>query len=275
MGRKRNQGKARKAAKAKAREEAKEERGNNNQTTDGRQQPLAAQMQQLQIGAAPISSDTTKCWHGSEFLDEMEMCIDFVVAFSDAVHDAGKRGLNESGCLLDATNATMDEFAEVWKDSAQMESAMSYMLYHGTEYIIEDNFSLARRCAVCARYFEQYIAFELHQTQAIMHWQKIKEMSIECDTHTLVKFLRRRIQCACLDKKYDEVKTITKMGICLNPQCNNNSGLVERSKTMYCSGCRFVAYCSRGCQEAHWPMHREACEHTTRMRAEFEVKKES
>eukprot|EP00985_Skeletonema_marinoi_P002795 scaffold1149_cov173-Skeletonema_marinoi.AAC.15 len=49
MGRKRNQGKARKAAKARAEEEAKEETGDINQTTDGRQQPLAAQMQHLQI----------------------------------------------------------------------------------------------------------------------------------------------------------------------------------------------------------------------------------
>ncbi|KAK1734238.1 hypothetical protein QTG54_015005 [Skeletonema marinoi] len=231
MGRKRNQGKARKAAKARAEEEAKEETGDINQTTDGRQQPLAAQMQHLQIDTAPTSgSGTTKCWHGSEFLEEMKLCIDFVVAFSGAVHDSVKRGHSDSECLTAAHDATMDKFAEAWNDSAKMESAMSYFLYYGTEYIIEGNDGLARKCAACARYFEQYIAAELHQTQAIMHWQKIKEMSIEGDTHTLVKLFRKRIPCACLNKKYDEVKTITKMGICLNPQCNNNSGLVERAK---------------------------------------------
>ncbi|KAK1734230.1 hypothetical protein QTG54_014997 [Skeletonema marinoi] len=270
MGRKRNQGKARKAAKAKAEEEAKEERGNNNQTTNGRQQPLA-ELQQLELGAAPISSDTTKCWHGFEKIDNL--CSEFIVAFSDAVHDAGKRGL--PGCLIVAEDATKDKFAVVWKDSAKLKSAMSYLLYHGTQHVLDGNDGLARKFAIYARYIEQYIAFELHQTQAIMHWQKIKEMSIEGDTHTLVKFLRRRIQCACLEKKYDEVKTITKMGICSNPQCNNNSGLVERSKTMYCSGCRCVAYCSRECQEADWPMHRENCEPITRIRAEFEAEKES
>jgi len=49
VSRKRNQGKARKAAKA--REEAAEERRmSNNQATNGRQQSLAVQMQRLQIG---------------------------------------------------------------------------------------------------------------------------------------------------------------------------------------------------------------------------------
>ena len=46
MGRKRNQGKARKAANAKAREEVKE-MGNNNQTTNGTGLSLAGQIQLL------------------------------------------------------------------------------------------------------------------------------------------------------------------------------------------------------------------------------------
>ena len=56
MGRKRNQGKARKAAKARAEEEAKEETGDINQTTDGRQQPLAAQMQHLLVCHPAVAS---------------------------------------------------------------------------------------------------------------------------------------------------------------------------------------------------------------------------
>lgn len=55
MGRKRNQGKARKAANAKAREEV-EEMGNNNQTTNGTGLSLAVQIQLLRA--------VTKCMHG-------------------------------------------------------------------------------------------------------------------------------------------------------------------------------------------------------------------
>eukprot|EP00984_Skeletonema_dohrnii_P033972 scaffold32366_cov67-Skeletonema_dohrnii-CCMP3373.AAC.1 len=205
MGRKRNQGKARKAAKAKARNE-EEERGRNqangdNQTTIGQQQ--ASEMQMMQIGAAPIPSDTTECRHGFEFLDEMKMCIDLTMAFIRAVHEASKRGQSNLNCLIDAEDATKDEFAAAWNDSRNMESAMSCFLYHGTDNILEGNYHAAREFAMYARYFEQYIAVELHQTQAIMHWQKIKEVTIEGDIHTLVKLFRKRIPCACLDKKYD------------------------------------------------------------------------
>jgi len=90
MGRKRNQGKARKAAKAKAREEAEE---SNNQVTNERQL-LAEQILQLQIGNGnflPTSgSDTTKCYHGFKEMDNM--CIDFVIEFREAFHEAGKMG---------------------------------------------------------------------------------------------------------------------------------------------------------------------------------------
>jgi hypothetical protein len=81
VSRKKKQGKARKAAKA--REEAEQRRSNNNQTTNGPQQhSLAAQMQQLQIGDAPIARrDMIKCRHGYK---QSDICRDFMKAFMDA-----------------------------------------------------------------------------------------------------------------------------------------------------------------------------------------------
>ena len=141
MGRKRNQGKARKAAKAKAREEAEEERGNdnNNQRRNERQQLLAAQMQQLQLGNSNLlptsGSDATKCRHGFEKMDNM--CIDFVIEFRDAFHEAGNRGKSTFQSLVYAEDTTMEKFAVVWKDFAKMEITMSYYLFHGTKSILE------------------------------------------------------------------------------------------------------------------------------------------
>eukprot|EP00984_Skeletonema_dohrnii_P024736 scaffold13863_cov94-Skeletonema_dohrnii-CCMP3373.AAC.1 len=139
MGRKRNQGKARKAAKAraKAKEEAEEE--SNNRRTNGQKLLLAAQMRQLQIGSSnflstAVGSDTTKCYHGFK-MDNM--CIDFVTEFRELIHEAGKKGNSTLQSLVEATNATMDEFADVWYDSAKMEIVMSYYLCHGTESILE------------------------------------------------------------------------------------------------------------------------------------------
>jgi len=279
MGRKRNQGKARKAAKAKAKEE---ERGNNNnnQRRNERQQSLAALLQQLQIGAA---SDTTLCRHGFEQIDKM--CTDLVIAFRDAFYDNTDGGdADILDCLITAEDATMDKFADVWNDSAKMEIAISLLLSMGTQYVLYGNYDIARDFATFARYFEQYVAVKLHQTQAVMNCPKICEtyMTIsfdeECgynpaDLHTLVKLFRKRIPCCCLDEKYEEVKGVTKMGWCFNPQCNLLR--VKRSKTMYCDRCRSVTYCSPECQRTHWPRHKPLCDTSAAQIAEFEAEQQN
>eukprot|EP00985_Skeletonema_marinoi_P003498 scaffold1505_cov146-Skeletonema_marinoi.AAC.12 len=99
IGRKRNQGKARKAAKAKAREEATE---SNNQVTNQQRQSLAAQMQQLEIG----NGNSTKCWHGFEKMNKIsrDITANFVEAFQ-ACFQRGSNGILNK--LIAAGNATI------------------------------------------------------------------------------------------------------------------------------------------------------------------------
>ena len=284
MGRKRNQGKARKAAKAKAREAAEEEREHNNiddQTTDanGRQQSPADQMQRLQSGNVSRHDTTITCKHGFEQTDMRvrATCSEFVTAFRDAISDVVKGsggGADVSICLVEATKATKDEFADVWHDSTKMEIIISFLLSIGTIAMLEDN-DAAWDIAYMARFFEQYAAVEFKQTQALINWSKIFQLNpIRGDDHTLVKFYRKRIPCSCLDQKYGEVKSTAKMGICFNLQCNFPDRMVERSKTMYCSRCRGATYCSRECQEADWSGHKGICIKDAAERAEFEAKKQ-
>jgi len=295
MGRKRNQGKARKAAKAKAREgakesnnqatnelqqslaalfeEAEEEKGSdNNQTTYERQQSLAG------CGAQMPPSDffNTKCKHGLDLLSNADnTCFQFVHAFEDAYfYEAKASGANISVCLIAAEDATIDKFADVWDDSAKMEIAISFLLCTGTQYFLVGNYGCARYHATYARYLEQRIAVGLDQTQAIMNWPKLFEI-YKSDVHTLVKFFRKRIPCSCLDEKYEEVKSITKIGVCYNIKCPIPYGEVERSKTMYCSRCRCVTYCSHGCQKAHWAQHKPVCVKNTAIKAKFDAKQQN
>jgi hypothetical protein len=273
VSRKRNQGKARKAAKARDSEQAEEM---NNQTTNGQQQQSSgAQMQQLQIGNSSLplilQNGVAKCRHGFELMVMDIVCTKFVIAFREAYNDA-------AGTIFDflrnAENATAVEYSEVWNDSAKMETILSFLLCNGTQHLLDRNNGYYRDYAIFARYFEQYIAVELRKTQALINWLKIEELTIRGDEHTLVKFFRRRIPCSCLDEKYQEVKLITKMGLCYNPQCSHPDWEVERSKTMYCSRCRCVTYCSRQCQKADWLSHKSICDKDVAIKAEFDAKHE-
>jgi hypothetical protein len=265
-------------AKAKAREEAEERRMIINHTTDGQQQQsLESQLQQLQMqmGDAPAISQNGvgKCWHGLETSESEDICAEFVLAFMTAFWTAAghcDRLLSE--CLNRAEVATLDEFDDVWSDSAKMELAKSYCLYIGAQNILKGDYNIARDYASLTRYFDQYIAVELQKTQALINWPKINELGKGSDEHTLVKFFRRRIPCTCLDEKYEEVKSITKMGLCWNPRCQFPDRLVKRSQTMYCSRCRSVTYCSRECQKADRTVHKLNCDIGAALTADFEAK---
>ncbi len=261
MGRKRNQGKARRAAKAKA-----EERGNNNGQTTAKEQEQspAAQLQQVQ-------SAIPECGHGFTFKAEgISVFSQFVHAFNRAFAAARGSNASLSQCLTAAQSVTMLEFADVWSDSAKMKSAMSFFLFSGTQYILKGYYNYARENATIIRFMEQHIAVRLKQTP-LFNWPKIFE-TYQADMHSLVKFFRHRIPCSCLNDKYEEVKHIPKMGFCYNKQCTHPEGRVERSKTMYCSRCRCAVYCSRACQVSHWPEHKDLCDKNGIIQAEFDAR---
>jgi hypothetical protein len=169
VSRKKNQGKARKVAKAIARE-AEERR--NNQTTNANGQAPEAEAQ-MQPAPPTAQNGVGLCRHGFEFEKKDDVCAQFVLTFTEAYNDAVRDGDTIVDCLIGAVNATEDEFAEVWSDSAKMESLATFFLYLGAESILEglegENGITTRGYAIFARYFEQHIALELHQTQAMIN----------------------------------------------------------------------------------------------------------
>ena len=271
MGRKRNQGKARRAAKAKAKEEAQqEERVNNNNPTaanDGQRQPPAAQLQRKRRRC-------THPLHGAAS-GLPDIFLRFLDVFRREFNKYSVRdGVSIAYCLGFALDATKAEFAEVWNDAAKMKIAISVLLCNGTQDVLDGKHDDARDFAIIARFFEQYIAVRLKESQALIAWPKLEETHY-ADMHTLVKFFWRRIPCSCLDEKYEEVKSITKMGFCFRPQCLFFDIMTERSNTKYCSRCRNATYCSRKCQEADWLRHKPDCGKCAAMKAEFEAKQQN
>ena len=263
MGRKRNQGKARRAAKAKAakaREDAQQSRGSSSQTTEA--------VCIYKPGAEG------KCYHGSDPSEVVHRSVSFrfLYAFRGEFEHAIKRTPDVRKSLLDARKATMNQYTEVWTDSAKMKMAITLILGMGTHDLLGGKYVAARKVAAFIRFFEQDIAVNLKQTQALIYWPKIVE-SYAADKHSLVKFFRHRLPCSCLDKKYNESKSIMKVGFCYARGCRFHFafGGMKRSCTKYCSRCHCATYCSRKCQELDWAINKPLCDEYAEVIAEFEA----
>jgi len=72
---------------------------------------------------------------------------------------------------------------------------------------------------------------------------------------SLVKHFVNSSSCNCLDEIYSQMKSTTpKMGHCF--RCKQTK---ERSELFICTGCERMQYCSKACQLAHVPNHKDLC----------------
>ena len=72
---------------------------------------------------------------------------------------------------------------------------------------------------------------------------------------SLVKFFVNQIPCKCLDEIYSQIKsTKSKMGM-----CSNCKQMKERTSLFVCTGCERIQFCSKACQLAFAPYHKEYC----------------
>ena len=162
--------------------------------------------------------------------------------------------------------ATKDEYADVF--DTKLDTVVSILLFSGTRCILgRDNLS-PQLYASIACYFDEWLAVTFHETKATPCWTRIIELE-SADDHTLVQYFRKRIPCSCLDAKYNEFKSVKKMGRCCNPNCSQGRR-VERSKMFSCTRCGATNYCSVECQRTDWKVHSsEECYKVARAKAAF------
>jgi len=189
-------------------------------------------------------------------LHEAELHLDKMKKFLDVFRSE----YNAAGGVLNhniraAYHVTREEYADVWNSTIIMEWASLCFLREGTQYVLEGKNKAASHCASLAYCFEQHKSRNLLRKRLTMNWPKLNELYFDPDEHTLISFFKKRISCSCLDSKYQEVKSVKKLGICYNFKCPHPDRKVERSLTKCCSLCRRVNYCSRKCQVDNWKLH--------------------
>ncbi len=207
------------------------------------------------------------CEHGHIPFPRGHFCIAFISKCWDVHVDCADSDLFTR--LERVHETTKVKWAKVWNDSDMMHWVVSDFVRAGTQGIIEFEYGMVRHVAAFVNFLEQWMAItiEEYEIEASAKWDffqtmcdchKIAEMFV-ADDHTLVSFFKKRIPCQCLDKRYEDVKSITKMGICHNFNCSLPDRKVTRSKMLYCTQCKKANYCSRECQVDDWQSHKTIC----------------
>lgn len=274
-------GRAAKEAKAAEEAEAQEEEEEDEEQASlvaNQGGSLEAQMQRLTIiddfWNKSAVLQLQKCRHGFELESHGGgICFDFVSAFFAGYYACLENGEKNIGSCFGAGIAATkaeEKFVDVWKSAAMLENIVSYCVARGTQLILDGHDEAFRFEAALACFFEQYVQVELKRTHHQIDVLRIAELHWG-DMNTMVNYFRKRIPCKCLDKRYKEVKSVIKMGLCCNPSCSLPDRQVERKKMFCCSGCNTSYYCSYECQKSHWKrFHKLDCKRLAKEKAEFE-----
>ncbi len=256
VSRKKAKGKARKAAKE-AKAEEPEEKEEFSVAMINQERSLEAQMQRLMIGN--LMKESEKCRHGVELeRHDEKLCREVLEAFEGAYNTCFDNGDDNLASMLQAgVDAAYKRFAVVMSDLAKIGDFVSIYVADATQGILDGNNKVAQTDASYAFYFEKSLAISRKEKETVAIGS-IAELQIG-DMNTVVSFLRKRIPCSCLDKKYEEVKFVTKVGLCANPKCSLPDRKVERKKMLTCTGCGSAYYCSPECQKIDWPAHKVEC----------------
>ncbi len=242
--------------------EMKEMRGK--MTGDAEGGTLEAKFQELNVDDKDDDDDAevSPCSHGLTNgglkMEEIRICGEFQTEFINQMNRQFADGAPVTEALKAVNEGTREKYYDVWTNLAMMEKVIAWFVCQGTFSLLGGDDYSAKRKAMVACYFEEWLACAVHETSSIIDWSKVLVLD-NPDQNTLIRFLKTRIPCSCLDAKYKEVRSTTKMGICMNPECSLPEKKVELSEMKHCTRCRRASYCSRRCQKLHWSVHKDLC----------------
>jgi len=178
-------------------------------------------------------------------------------------------GLNNNLSLsakstADALSGAYNKFPEAINNESNREIIKNNFISTGVSFLLgmlgpDNSAIMAHTCAAAVMIIDSYVPSSPAPLGRLDHrdakiWMRNVDIMGGCQ-RSLVKYFVTRSTCNCLDELYAQIKSIMpKMGKCLG--CNQ---MKERTGLFICTGCERIQYCSKACQIANVPKHKDMC----------------
>ena len=106
---------------------------------------------------------------------------------------------------------------------------------------------------ICDKYNVSHFNEMKNHPSVIVEFSRIGRVAYDC-LREMIRFFHRRNSCDCLKEIYYKLKDSTKRTrFCFG--CNQSKDIKEMKEC----ACKSALFCSRECQVAYWPEHKDLC----------------
>ena len=213
-----------------------------------------------------IAPNSMICSHGhqNKIPDVVAQFINtFFTSFYTVVQ---KKSFSTNSGMIDTLVTTLaktyDNFSKALNKVDYRSIVKKNIISNGVSYLLKKSKGpsfMPLACAVTLMLIDTYdpsspVPAGVFDEQDAKVWLKQGDIINGCP-RSLIKYFVKRAPCKCLDDLYSQIKSVTpKMSKCVG--CKQ---MKERNRTSICTGCERVTYCSKLCQLADVPNHKEYC----------------
>jgi len=215
--------------------------------------------------AEAIRVDSHEFWRS--FCSSTEGCdhgCDVVISDDHPISDFMDQfyiNLRNKGLVADALRELFVTHRHVWNNESYMKIVLDLLIHIGTNELLCEGSDLSGSALCVAQSIitlEHYDGTDFDSVRdKFIVSSKWRDLSINSsERRDALKFFRKRTTCKCLKKMHLEArKQLPKVGQCMNCKVEK-----ERVSLSVCSRCMVEQYCSKECQIANWPAHKEDCD---------------
>ena len=218
-----------------------------------------------------LQTQPNECNHGNQVdVEAPDVCVHFIQwffqFFLNNTLTLNTPGASVTLTVVTALETAYNKFPEAVNNESNREIIKNDFISTGASYLLgrsgpDTSAIMSRSCATALMFIDSYDpsfpvpAGHLDDRDAKV-WLRNLDIMNGC-YRSLVKYFAKQTPCNCLDELYAQVRSTTpKMGHCFG--CRQTK---ERTTLFICTGCERSTYCSKACQIAHVPKHKDDCKY--------------